>query len=183
MSFLTQDKILTSHRRGKDLYHIDTGLGGVSSRTSEHTLSTHSITTLPLFLYIRRRHHRSDAAQDRAYGLRRIPIPRRSVNRRVSLLQETKHSRRDLSAPDELIIYAGLCGWTLAWAHARSGDRVQIAGYLGNCERFDTTVVDFAEAYPDQTERDHGRTLRGPEVGQDPGRRRRFGESAPSQAR
>ena len=58
-------------------------------------------------------------------------------------------------APDELVLYAGLCGWTLARAHARSGDRVQIAAYLGKSERFDGAVADFAEAYADQTERDH----------------------------
>jgi uncharacterized protein (DUF2252 family) len=58
-------------------------------------------------------------------------------------------------APDELVLYAGLCGWTLARAHARSGDRVQIAAYLGKSERFDGAVADFAEAYADQTEQDH----------------------------
>jgi Uncharacterized protein conserved in bacteria (DUF2252) len=58
-------------------------------------------------------------------------------------------------SPDELVIYAGLCGWTLARAHARSGDRVQIAAYLGKSERFDRAVADFAEAYANQTERDH----------------------------
>jgi uncharacterized protein (DUF2252 family) len=58
-------------------------------------------------------------------------------------------------SPDELVLYAGLCGWTLARAHARSGDRVQIAGYLGKSERFGGAVADFAEAYADQTEQDH----------------------------
>jgi uncharacterized protein (DUF2252 family) len=58
-------------------------------------------------------------------------------------------------SPDELVIYAGLCGWALARAHARSGDRVQIAAYLGKSERFDRAVADFAEAYADQTEQDH----------------------------
>jgi uncharacterized protein (DUF2252 family) len=58
-------------------------------------------------------------------------------------------------SPDELCIYAGLCGWALARAHARSGDRVQIAAYLGKSERFDVAIADFAEAYADQTERDH----------------------------
>jgi uncharacterized protein (DUF2252 family) len=57
--------------------------------------------------------------------------------------------------PYELVIYAGLCGWTLARAHARSGDRVQIAGYLGKSERFDRAIADFAKGYADQTERDH----------------------------
>jgi uncharacterized protein (DUF2252 family) len=58
-------------------------------------------------------------------------------------------------SPDELVIYAGLCGWALARAHARSGDRVRIAAYLGKSERFDGAIADFAEAYADQTERDH----------------------------
>ena len=56
---------------------------------------------------------------------------------------------------DELVLYAGLCGWALARAHARSGDRVQIAAYLGKSDRFDRAVADFAVAYADQNERDH----------------------------
>jgi uncharacterized protein (DUF2252 family) len=56
---------------------------------------------------------------------------------------------------DEMVLYAGLCGWALARAHARSGDRVQIAAYLGKSERFDVAIADFAQAYADQTERDH----------------------------
>src|SRR5215208_1359510 len=62
-------------------------------------------------------------------------------------------------SPDELILYAGVCGWALARAHARSGDRVQIAGYLGKSDRFDGAIADFAEAYADQTERDHAALL------------------------
>ena len=58
-------------------------------------------------------------------------------------------------SPDELALYAGLCGWALARAHARSGDRVQIAAYLGKSDRFDRAVADFAVAYADQNERDH----------------------------
>jgi uncharacterized protein (DUF2252 family) len=58
-------------------------------------------------------------------------------------------------SPDELVIYAGLCGWVLARAHARSGDRVQIAAYLGKSDRFDRAVADFAKEYADQNERDH----------------------------
>ena len=52
-------------------------------------------------------------------------------------------------------IYAGFCGWGLARAHARTGDSVAIHGYLGNSERFGEAIADFAEAYADQTERDH----------------------------
>ena len=58
-------------------------------------------------------------------------------------------------SPDEQVIYAGLCGWTLARAHARSGDRVHTAAYLGKSERFDRAIAEFAQAYADQTERDH----------------------------
>jgi uncharacterized protein (DUF2252 family) len=71
-------------------------------------------------------------------------------------LKDMKGSAKveDMS-PDELVLYAGICGWALARAHARSGDRVQIAAYLGKSERFDRAVSDFAAAYADQNERDH----------------------------
>jgi uncharacterized protein (DUF2252 family) len=71
-------------------------------------------------------------------------------------------------SPDELVLYAGLCGWTLARAHARSGDRVQIAAYLGKSERFDGAVADFAEAYADQTERDYAALCAAVESGRVP---------------
>jgi uncharacterized protein DUF2252 len=58
-------------------------------------------------------------------------------------------------SPEELAVYARICGWALARAHARSGDRVQIAAYLGKSERFDNAMANFGEAYADQTERDH----------------------------
>lgn len=51
--------------------------------------------------------------------------------------------------------YADLCGWTLARAHARSGDAAAITGYLGAGDSFDLALADFAMAYADQTERDH----------------------------
>lgn len=51
--------------------------------------------------------------------------------------------------------YGRLCGNTLARAHARSGDRVAIAAYLGSGDRFDNAVADFAETYAEQNERDH----------------------------
>ena len=56
--------------------------------------------------------------------------------------------------PAGLGVYAELCGWTLARAHARSGDRMAIAAYLGRSDRFDQAVAGFAIAYADQTERD-----------------------------
>jgi len=70
--------------------------------------------------------------------------------------------------PDELVIYAGMCGWALARAHARSGDCVQIAGYLGKSERFDRAIADFAKDYADQTERDHAALCAAVESGRIP---------------
>jgi uncharacterized protein (DUF2252 family) len=58
-------------------------------------------------------------------------------------------------APSDLQMYGELCGWTLARAHARSGDRIAIAAYLGASEAFDNAITQFAVAYADQTERDH----------------------------
>ena len=56
--------------------------------------------------------------------------------------------------PPGMTVYAGLCGWTLARAHARSGDRVALAAYLGS-DAFDQAIADFAETYADQNERDY----------------------------
>jgi uncharacterized protein (DUF2252 family) len=52
-------------------------------------------------------------------------------------------------------IYAQACGWTLARAHARSGDRIAIGAYMGKKDTFDQAIADFAEAYADQNERDY----------------------------
>jgi len=60
---------------------------------------------------------------------------------------------------DELAHYSRLCAWTLARAHARSGDSIAIAGYLGRSENFDRAIAAFAEAYADQNERDHAALL------------------------
>jgi len=57
--------------------------------------------------------------------------------------------------PTGLELYGGLCGASLARAHARSGDRVAIAAYLGRSDRFDRAIADFSERYADQNERDH----------------------------
>jgi uncharacterized protein (DUF2252 family) len=55
----------------------------------------------------------------------------------------------------QLVTYGEICGWTLARAHARSGDGEAIAGYLGTGESFDRALANFAELYADQNERDH----------------------------
>jgi uncharacterized protein (DUF2252 family) len=57
--------------------------------------------------------------------------------------------------PYGMELYARLCGATLARAHARTGDRVAIASYLGGGDKFDQAMADFAEAYADQNERDY----------------------------
>ena len=52
-------------------------------------------------------------------------------------------------------LYAQFCGRSLAKAHARSGDAIAIASYLGGGEAFDRALASFAEAYADQSERDY----------------------------
>ena len=59
------------------------------------------------------------------------------------------------SCPSGLALYGELCGCPLARAHARSGDRIAIASYLGKSDTFDRALADFAVAYADQNERDH----------------------------
>jgi uncharacterized protein (DUF2252 family) len=67
--------------------------------------------------------------------------------------------------PDGMGLYARLCAWTLARAHARSGDSVAISAYLGSSGAFDHAVAAFAEAYADQNERDHAALLDGVAAG------------------
>ena len=54
-----------------------------------------------------------------------------------------------------MTLYARICAATLARAHARSGDRIAIASYLGNSDVFDQAIADFSSAYADQNERDY----------------------------
>jgi hypothetical protein len=57
--------------------------------------------------------------------------------------------------PQGMAIYGRTCGWTLARAHARSGDRIAIASYLGGGDAFDRAIADYSAAYADQNERDY----------------------------
>jgi uncharacterized protein (DUF2252 family) len=57
--------------------------------------------------------------------------------------------------PLGLTFYAGICGWTMARAHARSGDPVAIAAYLGASDAFDKSITDFSQRYADQNEQDY----------------------------
>lgn len=61
----------------------------------------------------------------------------------------------ELMVPSGLRAFGELCGGILARAHARSGDRIAIAAYLGGGDSFDLAVATFAELYADQNERDH----------------------------
>jgi uncharacterized protein (DUF2252 family) len=57
--------------------------------------------------------------------------------------------------PGQLMLYARMCGWTLARAHAKSGDAATISGYLGKSDVFDRALAKFALAYADQIQKDH----------------------------
>lgn len=62
----------------------------------------------------------------------------------------------EVFTPGVMLEYAGLCGWTLAHAHARSGEPAKISGYLGKkSSKFDEAIADFAALYADQCEKDH----------------------------
>jgi len=61
----------------------------------------------------------------------------------------------EVFTPGVMQQYAEICGWTLAHAHARSGEPAKISGYLGKGDKFDKAVADFSVAYADQSERDH----------------------------
>jgi uncharacterized protein (DUF2252 family) len=71
----------------------------------------------------------------------------------------------DVLEPNALEIYARVCGWTLAKAHARSGDAVAIAGYLGTSRVFDQALAAFAEEYAEQNERDYNALQQAAETG------------------
>ncbi len=71
----------------------------------------------------------------------------------------------EMMSPSALEFYAGLCGWTLARAHARSGDPVAISTYLGPSDEFDRAIGDFAKRYADQNELDYRAFITGVESG------------------
>jgi uncharacterized protein (DUF2252 family) len=74
----------------------------------------------------------------------------------VRQLRDWKGSAEtDVMIPRGMGVYGRLCGWTLARAHARSGDRIAIAAYLGSGKSFDNAISSFAETYADQNERDY----------------------------
>jgi len=102
--------------------------------------------------------HLMQAESDIFLGWTRAANPVDKVERDfyVRQLKDWKFSVPiEMMLPQGLTLYARLCGWTLARAHARSGDRVALAAYLGGSARFDQAIADFAETYADQNERDY----------------------------
>ena len=103
--------------------------------------------------------HLMQATSDIFLGWRRMHHPIEHVERDfyIRQLKDWKGSAEiETMVPEGMGVYGRLCGWTLARAHARSGDRVAIAAYLGSSDVFDRAIIDFSEAYADQNERDYG---------------------------
>ena len=97
------------------------------------------------------------AASDIFLGWQRMPEPGGGqTDYYLRQLRDWKYSAPiEQMDPTTMAGYGELCGWTLARAHARSGDRFAIAGYLGSSARFEEAVADFGASYADQTVRDH----------------------------
>ena len=94
------------------------------------------------------------AASDIYLGWSKGPVANRYLYWRQLRDMKASADVESLS-PAALGFYAHWCGWTLARAHARSGDPIAIATYLGESDAFDKSVTDFAERYADQNERDY----------------------------
>ena len=102
--------------------------------------------------------HLMQAQSDIFLGWTRVTNPDDGMDRDfyVRQLRDWKFSLPiEQMLPAGMTIYARLCGWTLARAHARSGDRVALAAYLGGSAKFDQAIAGFAETYADQNERDY----------------------------
>ena len=102
--------------------------------------------------------HLMQAHGDIFLGWTRVANPVDGVDRDfyVRQLRDWKFSAPiEAMIPQGMTFYARLCGWTLARAHARSGDRIALAAYLGGSARFDQAIAGFAETYADQNERDY----------------------------
>jgi uncharacterized protein (DUF2252 family) len=97
------------------------------------------------------------AASDILLGWIRTPtLHRGTQDLYVRQLWDSKGSAEvETMTPRVLTFYARICGWALAKAHARSGDAIAIASYLGTSDVFDRAMASFAELYADQNERDY----------------------------
>jgi len=97
------------------------------------------------------------AASDIFLGWQRTAVPDGDrTDYYLRQLRDWKYSAPiEGMGPAEMADYGELCGWTLARAHARTGDRFAIAAYLGGSVKFEQAVADFGVSYADQNERDH----------------------------
>jgi uncharacterized protein (DUF2252 family) len=99
------------------------------------------------------------ASSDIFLGWQRVAIGAENNGHRDFYVRQLRDWKLSLDietmVPRGLRIYARLCGWTLARAHARSGDRIAIAAYLGGSDAFDQAITQFAVAYADQNAKDH----------------------------
>jgi uncharacterized protein (DUF2252 family) len=102
------------------------------------------------------------ATSDIFLGWERVTSPIDGIPRDfyIRQLRDMKGSAEvETMLPDGMAAYARMCAWTLARAHARSGDHVAIAAYMGKSDAFDRAISEFAEVYADQNERDHERLV------------------------
>jgi hypothetical protein len=108
------------------------------------------------------------ASSDIFLGWQRVPgMDGQSHDYYIRQLRDWKFSLDiDAMVPTGMRMYGALCGWTLARAHARSGDRIAIASYLGGSDVFDAAIAEFASAYADQNERDYTALLAAIDSGQ-----------------
>ncbi len=98
------------------------------------------------------------AASDIFLGWLRVPagLDGRRRDFYVRQLKDWKGAAEiEQMVPKGMATYGQLCGWTLARAHARSGDRIAIASYLGGSDKFDRAILEFSKAYAVQNERDY----------------------------
>jgi uncharacterized protein (DUF2252 family) len=174
-------RLLLSGYRPVDVAHKVVGVGSVGTRAWIVLLLGHDVSD-PLFLQLKEA-QRSVLAPFAGRSRwtnqgRRVVEGQRLMQAASDVLLGWLHVDRDLdgrprdyyvrqlwdakgSAPldalgvDEMTAYGETCGWTLARAHARTGDRAAIAAYLGRSDRFESAIATFAEAYADQNERDY----------------------------
>ena len=102
--------------------------------------------------------YRAEVA-DGAAGAAKADADRRAKEAELAGLQQEWDAKGsaivEVMEPNAMSAYAGLCGSTLAKAHARSGDAIAIAAYLGNSDSFDQALSAFGETYADQNEQDY----------------------------
>ncbi|MBK6764260.1 MAG: DUF2252 domain-containing protein [Micrococcales bacterium] len=179
-SLLSDRRVLFSGYRVVDLARKVVGVGSVGTRCWVMLLMADQDDSDVLMLQLkqaeasvlepylgrsRARHHGQrvvegqrvmQAATDILLGWTQLTVKDNEVDFYVRQMWDWKESA-DIQSMDAtaLEIYGHMCGWTLARAHSRSGDRVALAGYLGSSDTMDTSLTGFAEAYADQNAADH----------------------------